>query len=208
MVCGAIADAIALTGKLDGHQIRTLVRRTSTPGALSALRDPETNSRNPLNEIPIINHYRLFRVANRIQSRNQEKQTRAQRAIRRGRGYFMTAKTSTLEDLDDPTLYDFSQEALALEESALATLTSADSNCEQKARAFRDMRRSFLLHPTARNRFVLATIYRAMGHDLTANFYWLDSSDRILGYWGKGRRNPQGLAPQYLRFLPQYLRFL
>lgn len=182
IVSGAFSDFFGLAGKVDGPEIRKLLRETSQPSPMVFIPKEKDKS-----GVGILNHYKLFRVAERLKEKKDWPKNR--------------------NLLQDPALYDFKKEALELEDSALELLKNQD--CEKKQIGFKQLREAFLLNPTERNRFFLSYLNRQFGFEDTANFYWTDSNDKLLGTFiketadaykmnrfGKSRYEYQKFAPE------------
>lgn len=214
IVCGVLADVISISGqRLQGPHLRQLLQNASTPSPLSILSPPGTIDRDPLHQVPILNHYKLVRVAERIRERLGNEpldEGDSMQGPLETFGFLPRSKNKSFLDrvLSNPSLYDFTEEARMLEDEALGLLEQGD--CHQKSAGLDKMREAFLLHPSPRNRLVLSQIYRAMGHEQTASFYWVDSNERLSGSFQQylATFSRRGQRTSWGSYVNEYDRFL
>ncbi len=179
IVSGVLSDIEALLGPLNGQEQKTLIRHTSTPLPINAL-EPG------LHGAGLINHYKMFRVAEKIQKD--------------------PAWPNDKNLLNKKEFYNFDQEAEDLEQQAMKEMKTF--KCENIQKATRLLRQSFLLKPSALNRYLLSKLYRTASLIDTAEFYEMSTSQDIQNL-GRGQIG-MGRGPDLNRVLdrhPEILRW-
>ncbi|MGE0526614.1 MAG: S8/S53 family peptidase [Bdellovibrionales bacterium] len=179
VVNSALGDVIAMLGSMSGKELKAMIRNTSTP-------IPSLDSEPLKHGAGVINHYKLFRVAEKLRKNS---------AWLKGR---------KIED----NIYDFSIEAKRLETEAFDSLK--EPTCSNLKTAYKKLRRAFLLRPTDENRFVLAEIHKSMGYEETEQFFRNKTED-WKNYFIKefsSRASPEILKRDQLGLPPDLKRYL
>jgi len=176
IVTGVIADSIALAGDLSGSDIKTMLKNTSTPMPIQKL-EPDRNGYG------LVNHYKMFRVAQRLQEK--------------------TDWPANRKYLNDPDLYRFDKEVEELEKGAIESLKKFD--CNSAREAIDKLRKAFFLKPTDLNRTLLSQIYTAIGFNRFSEFYRAkNSQDVFLSISANTEINYRTLSPDQKRLIKTY----
>ena len=177
---GTFSDFFGVAGNLKSDEIKLILDKTSQPSPMK-FSDFDKDKFGA----GILNHYKIFRVAERLASNKAWPKNR--------------------DLLTQQQLYDFDVEAKELETSAIELLKSDE--CKAKKEGFKKIREAFLLNPSDRSRFVLSYLYRQMGLADTANYFWNDTKDKLVGSYiidsvEAHKINRHGSArAEYIRFL-------
>lgn len=153
IVSGVLSDVMSIAGPIDGDEIKSMLQYTSTPVPIQKLEAGRHG-------FGVINHYKLFRVAQRLQERKDWPQNK--------------------KVLQEPALYNFDQEVETLEKEAIEGFKTFD--CKNMRKAIDQLRKAFFLKPTPRSRYLLVTTYGSMLFFGNANFYGAENSQDLFHY--------------------------